>query len=70
MTRKKTIDIQCPFCSAEYSGPVGIGFPPYCGYCDRTVREWIIESDDDEDFEEEENPEGTYYDDGTIEFEE
>lgn len=50
--KKRTKDIECPFCSQTYYGPADAPLPSYCGYCMKKVRaeEWIIES-------EEENPE-------------
>jgi hypothetical protein len=70
MPRRKPrmISLACPHCDAGLIGPSDVPPPLICYYCGKRVREWIIESDDDEDFEEKENPEGTYYDDGTIEF--
>lgn len=52
MPRKRTIDIECPFCGQGYIGPAGIKPPAYCGYCNRAVREWIVEEENPE-----ENPE-------------
>lgn len=49
--KKRTKDIECPFCSQTYYGPADAPLPSYCGYCMKRVRaeEWIVEC-------EEENP--------------